>query len=101
MSTISRARRLKVPRPDPKKWSMSQHISKCMICNSPSRDDIETDYTHCIPWSDINRRYGTNDHSIEKHSRAFDLHKKRDRNLFYWKMIEKFDYNKVTAENAI
>jgi hypothetical protein len=82
--------------------TMKKHVTQCYICRHPDRKDIEKDYVHCIPWNDIQRRYDIKDrHTIENHAIVTDLWKKRDRKHFYWKIIERFDYNKVSGDMAI
>ena len=82
--------------------TMKKHVRQCFICAHPARKDIEKDYIHCIPWNDIQRRYSLKDRdSIERHAIVTELWKKRDRSHFYWKIIERANYDKVSAADAI
>ena len=82
--------------------TLKKHVTQCFICRDPLRKDIEMDYVHCIPWNDIQRRYSLKDRdSIERHAIVTELWKKRDRSHFYWKIIERANYDKVSAADAI
>ena len=84
-----------------KKVSKRMHASKCGICSHTQLADIEIDYLHCIPWSKICERYKVTDQQIQNHAIAMDLIKQRNRKSFYWRFIEKFDFSKMTGENAL
>jgi len=82
--------------------TLKKHVTQCYICRHPDRKDIEKDYVHCIPWNDIQRRYEIKDrHTIENHAIITELYKKRDRSHFYWKIIERANYDKVSAMDAL
>jgi len=78
------------------------HASLCKICNHPDRKEIELDYVHCIPWTEIKRRYEIPfDYQINGHARALKLDEKRDRKNWYWRIMERFDFKKISASEAI
>lgn len=88
-------------RKHPPKVNLRAHKAGCKICQSKDRDLIEMDYIHCIPWTEIGKRYGLNDGNIRLHANALELYKKRDRKNFYWNVINNFDLKKITAAEAI
>jgi len=84
------------------KKKLKSHKARCQICKSKQLADIEMDYLHCIPWSQIKSRYNVNTNmSIMKHAEAFGLDKKRDRKQFYWNLIDNVKYDKISVDNAI
>jgi len=85
-----------------KEFTVKMHTAKCAICQHPQRRDIELDYIHCIPWPEICRRYaGVHERTINCHARVYGLREKRNRKSWYWQFIEKYDFNKLTAESAL
>jgi len=84
------------------KKKLKAHKARCQICKSIHREDIEMDYLHCIPWSQIKSRYDVNtNNSIMKHAEALGLDKKRDRKQFYWNLIDHVDLKGVKVSDAI
>lgn len=78
------------------------HIHQCAICQHPEKANIELDYLHCIPFSQILQRYELNqNHQIIRHAKATGLDEKRDRKSWYWRIMESFDFKKISAAEAI
>lgn len=80
---------------------LERHRRKCRICNHQNREDIEQDYVHCIPYVELERKWGIGYDTFVAHGIKVGLLDKRDRKPFYWRMIDRFDGRKITAENAI
>lgn len=61
----------------------ARHSRKCVICHHPDRDDIDADYLHWRPATDITRQYQLPHYStIHRHARATGLRALRRENAY-------------------
>lgn len=85
-----------------KKHQAEGGFGACAICRHPLRKEIELCYLHCIPFKSIVKIFGLkSERCIWRHAYFMGLEEKRDRKKWYWQFIENFNFDKVSAENAL
>ena len=61
--------------------NLGRHMSQCSICQSSDREDIEEAFVNWGFTNDIAKQYGVSRDAIYRHAHAFDLFRKRTRNI--------------------